>query len=112
MQVKQSGNLNQQWLFVPTGDPTVYQIKNRASGHFFNIPGPAKEGAQVHLWDGGGGTNNNLIPARSGFYYSFLFVDSKKFVAVADTTDAEGKPVIHREKPADDVHLWGLVLIK
>ena len=67
VQAKRNGNLNQQWVFLATTDPTIYQIKNRAGGNFFNMPGPAKDGDQPHLWDGGG-TNNNLIPTRSGFF--------------------------------------------
>lgn len=110
VQVKQTDKPHQQWWFVPAG--SHYCIKNRASGHFVNIPGRAADGTRPHLWDGGGGTNNDVVPASSGFYYTFLFVDSKKFVAVADTTDAEGKPVIQREKPEDDVHLWALVPVK
>ena len=110
VQVKQTDKPHQQWTFEHAGPH--YHLKNRASGHFANMPGPAADGAQPHLWDGGGGTNNYVTPARSGFHYTFLFVDSKKFIAVADTTDAEGKPVIHKEKPADDVHLWALVPVK
>ena len=110
VQVKQTDKPHQQWWFVPAG--AHYCIKNRASGHFVNIPGPAADGAEPHLWDGGGGTNNHLVPVRNGFYYSFSFVDSKKFVAAADTTAAGGKPVIHKEKPEGDVHLWALVPVR
>jgi hypothetical protein len=112
VQEQQTGKPNQQWTFVATGDPLVYQIKNRASGNFVNIPGPAKDGSQIILWDGGGGTNNNIVPARNGFHYSFLFVDSKKFMAIADTTEAEGKPVIHKEKAESDEQFWALVPVK
>lgn len=112
VQVKRTDKPHQQWAFVPTNRQHIYHVKNRASGHFFNIGGGVGEGARLTVWDGGGGTNNNFTPTREGFYYTFLSDDSKKFACVADTTDAEGKPVIQREKPAGDIHLWALVPVK
>lgn len=107
VQVGTTHKPNQHWQIVPTADPNVFHIKNRAGGHFFNIGGTDKDKAQLILWDTGGGTNNNFVVARSGDFYTLTSTDSKKFVCGAP--DADGSIVCQKEKPEAKEHLWSLV---
>lgn len=107
VQTEHAGKPNQHWSFVATADPLVFHVRNRASGHFFNIGGTVKDKTPLILWDGGGGTHNTFIAARTGAHYTFMNTDSKKFVCGAP--EADKWVVNQQEKPADEEHLWSLV---
>ncbi|GAB3871020.1 RICIN domain-containing protein [Dactylosporangium cerinum] len=85
---------NQQWQFRPTSNG-YYQVVNRfAPNLVWDVNGGAGatgDGAQVHLWGYGGGTNQQWLPAAlSGGAFRFTARNSGKCLDVRDVSTADG----------------------
>ena len=89
-----AGATNQQWQFRPTSGG-YYQVVNRyAPNLVWDVNGGAGatgDGAQVHLWAYGGGTNQQWLPASlGGGAFRFTARNSGKCLDVRDVSTADG----------------------
>ncbi|WP_434600621.1 RICIN domain-containing protein [Streptomyces sp. A5-4] len=90
----QAANSNQLWQLQPTTGGNYRVVSRNTTTLAWDVdggPGATGNGASVHLWTYGGGTNQQWLPAdRGNNTYTFSARNSGKCLDIADASTANG----------------------
>lgn len=108
VQAKDAAKPHQQWSFVPTGNPVVYLVQNRRSGLYLNVGGPERNGLQLTLWSFDAAEHNHVVVTKEGAHYQFRNGNAELYLATAEASLDEDKPVVQVPKGKGDEQFWTL----
>jgi hypothetical protein len=92
-----NGGKNQQWRFIPTGTPNVYNIQVQHSGMMLDVEGVSKDpGARVIQWPANGGINQmwKLVPVGTTGAFNVIAQHSGLALDVAGVSKDDGALII------------------